>query len=222
MQKSLVLIGSSSDVANQIYLRYKDEYIIHKVSSQSSEQNTLKVNDYMGEYKKIISFINNIENPVIIFFNGYLNENRPKQFPNKNDIDATIQINFLIPLFLTNEILKLNKKVKMIYISSVAASKYRYKNYIYGLSKRNLERSINQLSDNFLVIRFGQIYTKMSKNHSAPMFTISADKAADIVIKKINKKGLAYSTFSIFVISKFLEKLPRNVINYLEKKLVND
>ena len=115
---------------------------IYKISSGILVENEscLQVKDYQDDLAKIITFIQKIENPYIFFFNGYIAENRPHQNPTHDEVRNTIKINFLIPFQITQALLDNNKDVKKyIYISSFAAVKLRYKNFIYGQSKLLLE-----------------------------------------------------------------------------------
>ena len=101
----------------------------------------------------------------------------------------------------------------------MAAVKPRRKNYIYGLSKRSLEESIKKIKGvDFLIIRFGQIDTNMSKDHKKAPFSYQKDEASSALLKKIERKGLLYANTFLFVVSIFLRLLPSNVINYLEKQ----
>ena len=101
----------------------------------------------------------------------------------------------------------------------MAAVKPRRKNYIYGLSKRSLEESVKKIRGiNFLIIRFGQIQTNMSKGHKKAPFSYQKDEASSALLKKIERKGLLYANTFLFVVSIFLRLLPSNVINYLEKQ----
>ena len=79
-----------------------------------------------------------------------MKENRPLQSPDLEEINNTININFVIPYILTEKIISKANYKKLIYISTVAAIKPRYKNYIYGLSKKMLESSIVEFNKKIL------------------------------------------------------------------------
>ena len=104
-----------------------------------------------------------------------------------------------------------NKDIKkFIFISSIASVRPRYKNYIYGLSKYKLEKSLRFLNlSKYLVLRFGKVETKMSSSHESPPFTISANKAANIILKKLDFEGFKYASFSIFISSLFFLIFPK-------------
>jgi len=107
---------------------------------------------------------------------------------------------------------------KFIFISSMAAVKPRSKNYIYGLSKKTLEESVRKSGNlNYLIIRFGQIKTKMSQNHNEPPFTLTKDKASLKLLKLIDKGGLRYPSLSLLLVSFLIKILPSKLIDKLEK-----
>jgi len=107
---------------------------------------------------------------------------------------------------------------KFIFISSMAAVKPRNKNFIYGLSKKTLEESIRKSGNlNYLIVRFGQIKTKMSQNHNEPPFTLTKDRASLKLLKLIDKKGLRYPSYSLFIISFLIKILPIKLIDKIEK-----
>ena len=50
---------------------------------------SLLVNDYLSDVQKIADFLKNYDNLVIIFFNGYLAENRDLKIPSHEEIEKT-------------------------------------------------------------------------------------------------------------------------------------
>lgn len=220
--ENFILIGANSELATFFAKELKlNKFNIYGVSRKIvpylSENNQIQIDDYIGNYKDLLSFIKNIENPSIVFFNGFLAENRPKYSPSYVEISETIHSNFLVPMELTNKINGHVKVKKFIYISSMAAIKPRYKNYIYGLSKKNLEEFVKK-SNNFeyLIVRYGQIKTRMSLGHSEPPFTLTKSEASKKLIKIIQKKGLVYPTKSLFLLSLVVRILPIKIIDKLE------
>jgi short-subunit dehydrogenase len=220
--KNFILIGANSELATSFAEELKlNKFNIYgasrKVVPYLSEKNQIQLEDYIENYKDLLNFIKNIEEPYIVFFNGFLAENRPKYFPSYPEITQTIQSNFLVPMELTNIINSQMKVKKFIYISSMAAIKPRYKNYIYGLSKKNLEEFVKK-SNNFiyLIVRYGQIKTRMSLGHNEPPFTLTKDKASKKLIKIVQKKGIVYPTKSLLFISIVMRILPIKLIERLE------
>jgi len=224
MFKNLILIGASSEIAQQVIYESRNKNLeIFKISKSISGDKTLHIEDYIQNSDKIIDFINNIKDPYIIFFNGYLKENRPLEYPDLEEVNNTININFVIPHVLTQKIISNANYKKLIYISTVAAIKPRYKNYIYGLSKKMLESSIVEFNKkNITIFRFGKVKTKMSETHADPVFTISSNQAARVIVNNLDKKTVVYSSFGIRVVSYILKILPLGLINRIEKFYINE
>ena len=89
---------------------------------------------------------------------------------------------------ITKHLSKSKKINKFIYISSMAAVKFRYKNYYYGFSKKILEESVKAIHGiKFLIIRYGQIHTNVIWTYNRPFF-FDPEKASEI--KSIEKEGI--------------------------------
>jgi len=221
VNKNIVIFGSSSEFAAEfIKLCNKKNlnlFLISRSSIHSDfKKNVLVVNDYLKEFDKIKNFLIPIENKFVFFFNGVLFENRPNKFPSEEEIKQTEYINFYLPLELTKKLKNEIKQIdKFIYISSMAAIKPRYKNFIYGNNKKKLEVSIKKEGVKYLIIRYGKIFTKMSEGHKTPPFSLSALDAAKILIKKIEKRGVVYPNFGLFLISILIKLTPSKLINLI-------
>ncbi len=224
VKKNLVLFGANSEFAKAFSNLAKEQgHSIFGISRSYIDNldinNQLKIDQNYENLNEIEKFISNIDDPYIIFFNGFLAENRDIYFPTNKEIEKTLKINYLLPLKITNQLIKVTNINKFIYISTMAAVKPRRKNYIYGLSKRSLEESVKKIRDiNFLIIRFGQIETNMSKDHKKAPFSYQKDEASSALLKKIERTGLLYANSFLFMMSIFLRLLPSLVINYLEKQ----
>jgi short-subunit dehydrogenase len=219
---NIAIIGSSSEIAQQFVRHVNTEevntYFVTSNKYHSNENTkTLVIKDYLDEKNTISDYIKDLQCSIVIFFNGYLAENRPIRFPTEKEINTTFKINYLIPIELTKLINKESKKVpKFIYISSMAAVRPRFKNYIYGLCKSNLEKSVTNLElSEYLIIRFGKVKTKMSKNHKNPPSTISAEKAGKIISNKLEDNGLVHANINLFIISKIIKLLPKKIIEII-------
>ena len=166
MVTNIVLVGANSEISQKLIEKNNSsEFNLYGISTKEMGSNFLKVSDYFDDSKKIIDYIGEIEDPTIIFFNGYLKENRDLYSPNDEEINNTIYITFLIPFLLTLEICKYISFKKLVYISSIAAEKPRYKNYIYGICKRTLEESVYNLKnkETLIFIRtFACTHTRLS------------------------------------------------------------
>ena len=218
---NIIFIGASSELAQEsIKIFQKNNYDVYCITSNKLEQvckNVLYVEDYQNELDKISDFVSEIENPLILFFNGYLKENRPiNKNPTTTEIQKTYNYNFKIPYIITQFLIKNSLNIeKFIYISSLAAVKLRYKNYIYGYTKKILEKKIQELDVEYLILRFGMIRTTMSAGHQGFGLALNKNKAAELVFKKIRKKGINYPNISTKLIGLFLKILPVKFINRL-------
>ena len=221
VKESIVIFGSSSEVAVELQkiLQEKDFdfYSLSRSEVEKNLSNHTQVNDYLEDYEKIYTLFDQLGPTYVIFFNGFLAENRDQQIPSLSEIKKTDYINFLVPYELSNKLGSdfLNIK-KFIYISSMSAIRPRYKNYIYGLSKRKLEESIKYLNlQLYLIFRFGKIKTKMSKNHKDAPFTISAKESARVILDKLDQTGIVYGNTGLYLISMVMKILP----NFVLKKI---
>jgi len=218
MVKNIALIGASSEICSSLLKHLnKNKYNCYGISSSMIDKEnfteTLKVNNYLEDEREIIDFLKDLNNLKVIFFNGFLAENREEQYPTTAEIINTDKINFVIPYVLTKSLMMEKNIDKFIFISSVAAIKPRDKNYIYGLSKSKLEKSIKKLNlKSYLIIRFGKVKTKMSKDHEDPPFTITSDTAGELIYKNLEKKGIRYSQFGIQLTSFLIRITPYKII----------
>tara|TARA_A100001011_G_C14318751_1_gene849361 strand:+ start:2232 stop:2909 length:678 start_codon:yes stop_codon:yes gene_type:complete len=221
--KNFALVGASSEVAIEfsklLHKKKLNQILVTSNKNLRSENiNSLLVKDYLDEVREIGDFLKDYDNLVVIFFNGYLAENRDLKIPTYEEIKKTQEINFLVPYFLTS-ILKNNlpHKTKFIFMSSMAATKLRYKNYIYGMTKRNLENSIKKLNlQDYLIFRFGKITTKMSEGHKNPPFMVSAEEASRIIFSNLNKKKIFYPRIGLKIIAGVLKITPQKLIDFLK------
>jgi short-subunit dehydrogenase len=216
--KNIVIVGSSSELAQEVLQQINFSNTIFSISlKESNQKNHLKVSNYLEDSKNIVEFISSVDSPVVIFFNGYLAENRPIQNPTSGEIVKTLEINYVIPYNLTAMIINNNINIsKFVFISSFAAVKQRYKNFIYGYSKKLLENSIMSLKPNsYLFIRFGKIKTSMSINHNSSFFDLDKKRAANIIVKFLeSKNGVVYPNVSTKLLSIFIKVIPSQVIKY--------
>lgn len=218
MSKNYILVGSSSELSKEFSKLSMNRNLYTISTKENSLKNHLNVRDYLNDVGEIISFISKIENPIIIFFNGFIAENRPTQTPTFDEIKKTIKFNYFVPLLLTDEINgKLNPK-KFVYISSFAAVKPRNKNFIYGLSKQLLEKSIISLEiKNCLFVRFGKINTKFSFGHKNSIFDLEVKSAAKALSRVVDKRlGIVYPNISTKLLSIIFYLIPTKIINKMK------
>ena len=220
MVNNYLIIGADSELAKAfIQFNSNKESEFFRISRNRIESD-LEIGDYRDDIDKVINYVKKLPSCYVIFFNGFLAENRPIQFPSTEEIRLTYKINFQIPFFLTQQLSKLENIEKYVYISSIAAVKPRFKNYIYGNTKNMLEKSINALGiKNVLFLRFGKIKTRMSKDHKDLLFTLSKKEAAGLIYRKIKNTGITYPNYKLLLISFALRLLPIKFLNSLEKSL---
>ncbi len=218
VDKTLVLIGASSEIGVKFYELCNEVNIktfsISRHYKTVDKKQGLKVEDYLGDYKLIKKELKKLKNVTVIFFNGALYENRPEKFPSDEEIFLTKIINYEIPLELTKKLsFELQNIEKFIFISSMAAVKLRYKNFIYGGYKRELEQSVKSLSLNsYLFIRFGKVFTKMSEGHRTPPFSMTSKTAAKVILKNLTKTKIIYGNRGLYFISKILIMIPQKIL----------
>jgi dTDP-4-dehydrorhamnose reductase len=215
LKENIVIIGSSSELAVEfIKICIKNNRSVMTISrNEGTVKEHLKVSNYLDDSQQIYDFCENIKNATIVFFNGYLKENRPIEVPNNQEIGQTDYINFQIPYSVTVKLKDIKTINKFVYISSIAAIKSREKNYIYGLSKFKLEKAIMHLNINtFLILRFGKIKTRMSMNHKSPPFTLPKEKAARILYDKLGCSGIVYGNLGLRIIANILKILPKRIL----------
>ena len=222
--KNIIIFGSSSDLATEftdILNKKKINFFsITQNKENTNNKNTLIVKDYEADIDLIYEFIKNIKNPYIFFFNGYLKENRPLYSPTNIEILQTFKINFFVPYVVINKIKDSNFEFqKITVISSIAATKPRLKNFIYGNTKTLLETYMKKSKiKKYSVIRFGYIYSKMSESHTPPPFAIDKQKAAKYIFNSLNGKKRLYVFPRILLFISILMKIaPSSILERLEK-----
>ena len=117
---TIVLIGASSEIAQEskkIFLQNNyDVYCVTSKKIKNIDKNILCVDDYLSELVEISNFISDIDNPIVIFFNGYLKENRPiSKNPTSSEIQKTFIYNFKIPYAITKFLVRNSINVKSLF-----------------------------------------------------------------------------------------------------------
>lgn len=223
VDKKIVVIGASSEFASAFIkiCNYKNIPLLlisrQNINNISQKNSILKINDYLLDIKIIEDEIKQFGGSYIIFFNGVLFENRPVKEPTIREIELTKEVNFTIPYEITKHLVENTKlNLKFVYISSIAAVVERNKNFIYGSCKRNLEISIKNLKlKNYLFLRFGKIFTKMSIDHATPPFSLQPDDAAYILLNKLNLAGIKYPNLKLFMAALILKIIPKKLIEII-------
>ena len=225
-KKKICLIGASSDLGVEVakVCGSRNMYQVFGVSRQESRNKSLYeeiliVSDYESDKEMIGDFVAKHNVTDIILFNGFIGKNN-------KPVEKIVEINLSIPLSLINSI-EMNADGNITYtiISSLAASRPRAKNYIYGLSKYLLEESIrNRDVGKYIIFRSGFIRTKMTADHKEPPFTKNPEEVAEKLTKAIgnNKKkvSIVYSSLPILLLFNIFKVIPLSILNALEKRLI--
>ena len=225
-KKKICLIGANSDlgVAVAKICESRNMYQVCGVSRQESRNKSLYeeiliVSDYESDKEMISDFVAKHNVTDIILFNGFIGKNN-------KPVEKIVEINLSIPLSLINSI-EMNADGNITYtiISSLATSRPRAKNYIYGLSKYLLEESIrNRDVGKYIIFRSGFIRTKMTADHKEPPFAKNPEEVADKLIKAIgdNKKkvSIVYSSLPILLLFNIFKVIPLSILNAIEKRLI--
>ena len=85
-KQNIVTIGSSSQISQCFYKQATSRFLSSYYLKIDLKANHLRISDYINEVEKIKLFLSNIENPIIIFFNGFLAENRDLAEPTIEEI----------------------------------------------------------------------------------------------------------------------------------------
>ena len=81
MVNNYLIIGADSELAKAfIQFNSNKESEIFKISRNRVESD-LEIGDYIDDIDKVINYVKKLPSCYIIFFNGFLAENRPTQFP---------------------------------------------------------------------------------------------------------------------------------------------
>ena len=89
--ENIAIIGGSSELAKSFInlvdtKKFNVFSISRTVNSEMKQNSYLKVDDYILDSEKIINFLDNKKNLKIIFFNGFLAENRATQIPTSEEV----------------------------------------------------------------------------------------------------------------------------------------
>lgn len=224
--KKVCLIGANSDLGREIakLCNEIDGLYVYGVSRSKEEINSpyesmLSISSYETSKKEITNFIQENKISDIILLNGYMGKNN-------HPVKKIVRINLSLPLSLINYFEESGiKNITYTIISSLAASRPRDKNFVYGLSKYMLEESLlSKSTGKYIIFRSGFIRTKMTKNHKEPPFSKNSEQVAEKVIAALtsNQKRISikYSSFQIMFLFYLFKVIPLYILNAIERKLV--
>lgn len=214
MKKSILILGGSSSIAEEIKLLHEDDSVYF---SYHSHENNGKNAFYLDLYEtKSYENIPHQNYDVIYSFLGYTPD--VKLIEDQETSKKTIELNFLYPTLVLQYILKkqyVDKQSSIKIITSVAGIRGRKLNYVYGASKSGLQRLIEGLAHKYTHVNFtdvvlGPVYTKSVPLHKTPNFLISNPK---VVAKKIkNAKGnKVYIPYKWGIIMTIIRLIPTSV-----------
>ena len=165
--KNICLIGGSSDLGIEIakICKMRSDTDVHGIARSEDKigklyKEFLLISDYELDKEAISDFIIKTKTTDIVLLNGFIGENnRPTE--------KIVKINYSIPLSLIKHInKKIDDKFTFTIISTLAVSRPRDKNYVYGLSKYLLEEAVKKSKfGKFIIFRSGFIRTKMTEDH---------------------------------------------------------
>ena len=93
VKESIVIFGSSSEVAVELQKILKEKdfdfYSLSRSEVEKNLSNHTQVNDYLEDYEKIYTLFDQLGPTYVIFFNGFLAENREQQIPSLSEIKKT-------------------------------------------------------------------------------------------------------------------------------------
>ena len=110
--KNFILIGANSEFAATFADKLiKNNHKVYGVSREFipylNQNEQIQLKNYNEKSTELLYFVETIESPYIIFFNGFLAENRPSYSPTSNEIEKTIYANYLTPLHLLIKCVKI-------------------------------------------------------------------------------------------------------------------
>jgi decaprenylphospho-beta-D-erythro-pentofuranosid-2-ulose 2-reductase len=114
----------------------------------------------------------------------------------------------------------------ILYISSVATERPRYRNFSYGASKmsadffiRGLSTKYKDSSVKFLIVRPGYVYTKMTIGlKPAPFAVHKSDVVTDVLRALQRDKKIIYVPRLLKLVFFFVKILPISIFRLIEKK----
>ena len=190
-----------------------------KEKISSLYENMLCISSYETSKQEITNFIQENKISDIILLNGYIGKNN-------HPVEKIVRINLSLPLALINYFEESDiENITYTIISSLAASRPREKNFVYGLSKYMLEESLlSRPTGKYIIFRSGFIRTKMTKDHKEPPFSKSSEQVAEKIIKALTNNrrriSIKYSSFQIMFLFYLFKVIPLYILNTIERKLL--
>lgn len=231
MSSYYLFIGANSDIALDIYKKnVNQKYILIFRKKFNSKIRTgdygfnLDLNHKKNYNKQLIKILIKFNISKIFLFHGmrpsvdngiYLN----------GDIENCININFLSYAVILN-IINSNTPIdlnEVIVFGSIAGDRGKANNPVYDSSKgavhelsRGYRSIFKKKNINLMLVKPGNVITKMTKNIDKKFFWVSTNVPALDILKKLNKnKFIIYTPYFWRWIMFVIKIIPESVFNFL-------
>lgn len=239
--KCSIILGATSDLAQNFIKRYfqeTDKVILiaknYKKLKKITEKHCLNAICYKADLSSsssILSLINTIDKKKyeINLICNFVGESSYSSFhhSNINEISKSLSTNILSYVLFTNYLLnksiKNNSKIKILNIGSLAGVSPTNEMLVYSCAKNLIHQLFDSLNFNyasknitFHLVILGQVETKFLKKAKITKKNfdiLSADKAAQYIIKKMKKNDY-------LIIPGFFNKIRYYMLRYLIPNLI--
>jgi prepilin-type processing-associated H-X9-DG protein len=215
----ILILGASSDIASAcahkfashgytIWLAGRNTDLLKTQASDISIRHNAKANvlffdaDKTADHTEFVSTLAFVPDVVLVAF-GYLGDQELAE-ASWDESTRIINTNYVGAVSILNaltNVMRRQKKGVIVGISSVAGSRGRKSNYIYGSAKAGLTAYLSGLrnklyNDNIHVVTVlpGFVYTKMTEHLQLPKpLTAKPETVADAIYSAVkNKKNVVY------------------------------
>lgn len=225
-------MGANSDIALDIYKKeINKKYILICKREFNSKIRVgdyfynLNVNDKKKLKEDLVKILSDFSIEKIFLFHGFLPSVENSIYL-EEDIENCINTNFLSYSIMLNIIYKNIPKTlnELILFGSIAGDRGKSHNPVYDSSKAAIHelakgyRSVfKQKNINIMLVKPGNIITKMTKGVQKNFLWVSTDVPALDILKKLNKNKFVIYTPSFWKWIMLIVKLmPDSLFNYLK------
>ncbi len=237
--KVIVITGGSTGIGYALYKQlYENNEVFVLSRNKEKIKNTLikKENYYqvdVSDYNELKNTLKDIINRKgyidILILNAGIGLNSDNNEFNAENIEYVINVNFISHIHAIESVIdnmKKRKKGTIVSISSIADSRGLPNSPAYSASKaglttfiEGLEINLSQYGINVIIVRPGFIKTSLTAKSEYKMpFIMSADKAAKIILKGIEKKKRRIEfPFPMVFLTNIIHCLPHRIYRFLIK-----
>lgn len=219
--QKIVLVGTTSDIGNKILekLDRAPDSVVYTVGLNPQSDFFLDLRKPL-DFEKLDNFFNIGDIDFVILASGLLGTNPSDASFDELTMAANVNFtNTSLLLFYFARKFKAQGHGSILLLSSMAVTRPRISNFFYGASKlgsdfvaRGLSYDKDYSCINVHIFRFGFVKTKMSSHLKTPLLAISADRAAECVIRGINKKKkIIYAPLIMRLVLLMLRILPGQI-----------